>query len=180
MTVVTALTLGVAFDRTELLAIGLISGGVLTMALRGGDKGRMAGKGLAFALGTAGFTASYTLADGIGARVAGTASGFFLWMAAGDGVAMLAIALGVRGRRGLTTLLPEWRKGVIAGVLSLGAYWIAVWAFTQAPIALVAALRESSILFAVLISAFVLRESVSRARWAAAVMIALGIVVMRV
>jgi drug/metabolite transporter (DMT)-like permease len=63
--------------------------------------------------------------------------------------------------------------------MSLGSYWIAVWAFTQAPIALVAALRESSILFAALIAAFVLREPVTGWRWASAALIACGVALMR-
>jgi drug/metabolite transporter (DMT)-like permease len=59
--------------------------------------------------------------------------------------------------------------------MSLGSYWIAVWAFTKAPIALVAALRETSILFAILIAAFLIREPVSGWRWTSASLIALGV-----
>lgn len=63
--------------------------------------------------------------------------------------------------------------------MSLGSCWIAVWAFTEAPLALVAALRESSILFATLIAAIVLREPVSRWRWTSAALIAGGIAIMK-
>ncbi len=103
-------------------------------------------KALAWALGTAAFTAAYTLVDGVGARLAGTASGFTLWMFVGDGLGMLAFALGAHGRRALGRLLPAWRSGLAAGAMSLGSYWIAIWAFTRAPIALVAALRETGVL----------------------------------
>ncbi len=72
-----------------------------------------------------------------------------------------------------------WLQGLAAGAVSVGAYWIVVWAFTQAPLGLVAALRETSVLFAMLIAALVLREPVGPRRWAAAALIAGGIALMR-
>jgi drug/metabolite transporter (DMT)-like permease len=72
------------------------------------------------------------------------------------------------------------REGTLAGALSLGAYWIIVWAFTQAPIALVVALRETSVLFAMLIAVFLLGERAGRWRWAAAVLIVAGVILIRV
>ena len=176
MTLVSALALGVGFEPIEVLAIGSISGGILLMAAKGGSKGRMRGKALFYALGTAGFTASYTLVDGIGARVAGTASGFILWMVIGEAIGVAAYVVLMRGWAAFPALVPAWRTGIAAGSMSLGSYWIAVWAFTQAPIALVAALRESSIIFATLIAAFVLREPVSTWRWTSAAAILIGVV----
>ena len=175
---ISALALGVGFELNEILAIGSICGGVLLMAAKGG-KGWMRGKALFYALGTAGFTASYTLVDGIGARVAGTASGFILWMAIGEAIALVAYVLLMRGWTAFPAMVPAWRTGIVAGAMSLGSYWIAVWAFTQAPIALVAALRESSILFATLIAAFVLREPVGTWRWTSAAAILIGVVALR-
>jgi drug/metabolite transporter (DMT)-like permease len=63
--------------------------------------------------------------------------------------------------------------------MSLGSYWVAVWAFTQAPIALVAALRETSVLFAMLIAVTLLGEPATRFRWLAAAGILTGVVLMR-
>ena len=171
--------LGVAFEPLSVLAILSISAGILLMAAKGSADGRMKGKALFYALGTAGFTASYTLVDGIGARIAETPSGFILWMVLGDTVGMVAYAAWVRGRSAFPSLLPAWKTGIAAGAMSLGSYWIAVWAFTQAPIALVAALRESSILFAVIIAVLVLREPVSSWRWASAIAIAIGVGLMK-
>lgn len=180
VTVVSLAFLGAEIGGTGLAAILTISGGVLLMAFRGGaTPGAMPPRALAFALGTAGFTAAYTMADGIGARVAGTASGFILWMVLGDAVLMLGWGLWLRGRAAVAGLRPAWRTGFAAGVMSLGSYWIAVWGFTQAPIALVAALRESSILFAVLIATFVLGEPTTLWRWGATGLIAGGVVLMR-
>lgn len=180
VSVVSVLFLGVVFTSLQIAAIVAISAGILVMAFKGSDTGRMKGKALFYAIGTAGFTASYTLMDGVGARVAGTPSGFILWMVIGDAMVMVAFAVATRGRGVFRALVPAWKTGLAAGAMSLGSYWIAVWAFTQAPIALVAALRESSILFAILIAALVMREPVSRWRWASALLIAGGVVLTRV
>ncbi len=64
--------------------------------------------------------------------------------------------------------------------MSLGSYWVAIWAFTKAPVALVAALRETSVLFAMLIGLVVMHEPVGRWRWGAAGLIVSGIALMRV
>ncbi len=163
-------------------AILSIAAGILLMAARGGqDDARGLGKaGLGFALATACFTASYTMADGVGARLAGAASGFALWMFALDGLLMLGYGLATRGGSALAALLPAWRGGAAAGAMSLGSYWIAIWAFTQAPLAMVAALRETSVLFALLIAFFLLREKIGPWRVSAAILILAGIVLMRV
>lgn len=157
-------------------AIGL---GVMLMSSRLGSGEAMPRKALLFALGTAAFTASYTLVDGIGAQRSGTASGFTLWMFVGDGVLMTIYALFARGRGLVAAARGNLGSGVVAGALSLGSYWIAIWAFTLAPIALVAALRETSVLFAMLIAVFWLGEKASIQRWFAAVLILGGIVLMR-
>jgi drug/metabolite transporter (DMT)-like permease len=175
-----ALALGEGLTPARTLAVVAIGLGVALMAARGGTGlGSVPLKALAYALGTAALTASYTLVDGVGARLSGGASGFTLWMFAGDGAGMLAYALATRGRAALPALLPAWRAGVAAGAMSLGSYWIAIWAFTRAPIALVAALRETSVLFAMLIAVFLLRERVGPWRWAAATLIASGVVLAR-
>lgn len=172
--------LGETVSVVEAAAVAGISAGVLLMALKGGASGAMNARGLCFGLATAGFTASYTIVDGVGARLAGGPTGFVLWMALGDAGVMCLYAAATGGRTAFARLRPAWKSGLAAGAMSLASYWIAVWAFTQAPLALVAALRETSILFAVLISAFVLRERTSPWRWAAAAAIGLGVLAMRI
>lgn len=165
---------------TRFAAVCAIGLGVMLMSSRlGGGSAAMPGKALVFALGTAAFTASYTLVDGIGAQRSGTASGFTLWMFMGDGMLMALYALLVRGRGLFAAMRRNLAGGVAAGVLSLGSYWIAIWAFTQAPIAVVAALRETSVLFAMLIAVFWLGEKAGPQRWAAAALILAGIVMTR-
>jgi drug/metabolite transporter (DMT)-like permease len=156
-------------------AVVAIASGIILMAGRGG-LGRTA---LLWAFGTAGFTASYTMADGVGARLAGSASGFAMWMFTLDGLFMLLFALAVRGPAAVAALRPAWRSGAAAGAMSLGSYWIAIWAFTRAPLAMVAALRETSVLFAMILGFLLLKERIGGRRWAAAGLITAGIVLMR-
>jgi drug/metabolite transporter (DMT)-like permease len=177
-----AALLGEAPTWPKALAVASIGLGVVLMSAEGrggGAAGPASRKALAWALGTAAFTAAYTLVDGVGARLAGTASGFTLWMFVGDGLGMLSFALATRGQRALLRLLPAWRSGLAAGALSLGSYWIAIWAFTQAPIALVAALRETSVLFAMLIAVFLLGERAGPRRWCAAALVTAGVLLIR-
>jgi drug/metabolite transporter (DMT)-like permease len=171
-----ALFLGERMDSARAAAVLAIAAGIMLMAGKGG----LTRAGLGWALATAAFTASYTLADGIGARIAGSASAFTLTLFVLDGLIMLAFGLAARGPAAVAALLPAWRGGLAAGAMSLGAYWIAIWAFTQAPLAMVAALRETSVLFAMLIGALLLKETLSARRWAAGALILAGVVLMRV
>jgi drug/metabolite transporter (DMT)-like permease len=178
--VVGAIALGESMTLAKALAVVAIALGVAVMSLKGGaDLGRLPGNAVAYALITSVFIAAYALVDGVGARLSGTASGFVLWMFVLDGVVMLAYGFATRGRGAIIRLRPALREGTLAGALSLGAYWIIIWAFTQAPIALVVALRETSVLFAMLIAVFFLGEAAGRWRWTAAALILGGVVLIR-
>jgi drug/metabolite transporter (DMT)-like permease len=100
-------------------------------------------------------------------------------MVVGDAIGMLVFAFIMRGWSALPALASAWKVGLAAGAMSLASYWIAVWAFTRAPIALVAALRETSVLFAMLIAILFLKETSTHWRWAAAGSIGAGVVLMR-
>ncbi|NNE23678.1 MAG: EamA family transporter [Rhizobiales bacterium] len=154
--------------------------GIGLMAARGGAQfERLSGLAIANALVTSLFIAGYTLTDGIGGRTAPTASSYAVWMFAIDGFWMALFCMMMRGRQAFISVLPEWRSGLATGALSLGAYWIVIWAMTKAPIAAVAALRETSILFAVLISVIFLKERLTRWRSLACVLIVAGVVALR-
>lgn len=174
-----SLVFGERIGATGAIAVAAIASGVMLMALKGGQARTLKAETLGYALATAAFTASYTLADANGARLAATASGFALWMFVGDGLGMLVYALVARGPRALSGVLPAWKSGVAAGAMSLGSYWIAIWAFTKAHVALVAALRETSVLFAMLISTFVLRERSGVWCWISAALLLAGVVAIR-
>jgi drug/metabolite transporter (DMT)-like permease len=173
------LVLSENLTAVKFAAICAIALGVMLMSSRLGSGEAMPRQALLYALGTALFTASYTLVDGIGAQLSGTASGFTLWMFVGDGMLMTIYALTLRGRGLFAAARGNLSSGLAAGALSLGSYWIAIWAFTLAPIAMVAALRETSVLFAMLIAVFWLGEKAGPQRWFAAGLILLGIVLMR-
>jgi drug/metabolite transporter (DMT)-like permease len=76
-------------------------------------------------------------------------------------------------------MAPYWKSGLVGGALSFAAYWIVIWAMTVAPIALVAALRETSVLFGAVIAVVILGEPLRAIRVAAAVLIVAGLTLMR-
>lgn len=163
-----------------LAGILMLSAGTFLMSLRGG--GRFAALNTAavgYALTTSLFIAGYTLADGMGAREATTALSYAAWLFVCDGIVATSVALVYRGRRLVRTLALEWRIGLLTGFLSGGAYAIAMWAMTKAPIASVASLRETSILFAMAISVFALGEKMTGWRAASALCIVAGVVALR-
>nr|WP_277604378.1 DMT family transporter [Aeromonas sp. MR19] len=157
-------------------ALVLVSG-VLLMAWRGGI--RLAPAALRAVLITALFTAAYTLSDGAGARSAGAPVRYTLWLFALTAL-MMPLLMRWQSRTAWRALdLAAWRTGALGGALSLLAYGIVIWAMTLAPIGLVAALRESSVLFAVLLSWCWLGEKLGRVRLWAALVILCGILLIR-
>lgn len=165
-----------AWDVGAILVLGL---GILAMgkgALTSGESRRL----VPLALASAAMTAGYSLVDGMGARLAGNAAMFVAWLFVLDALIFTPVLLFLRGPSVLRAAPRVWLLGGGAAVFSYGAYAIAVWAMTQAPIALVTALRETSILFAVLIGWLVFGERMDRTKAAAAGMILAGVVLTRV
>lgn len=156
----------------------VLGGGILMLASgvwTSGESRRM----LPYAFGSACATAGYTLADGLGARVAGDPVTYLGWVMLVAGVVFAAVMFGLRGRSSIPQAPRVWLMGGLGAMASYGAYAVVVWAMTQAPIPLVAALRESSILFAVLIGWLVFKERMTPAKALSAVMIAAGVLLMR-
>jgi len=152
--------------------------GILMMAngvFASGENRRL----LPFALCSAMATAGYSLVDGMGARAAGDAATFVAWLFAFDAALMLPVAAALRGPAIFRAPPRSWGLGAIAAAGSYGAYAIAVWAMTEAPIALVAALRETSIIFAVAMGAFFFGERLDRPKIVAATLIVAGMVLTR-
>ncbi|MFT3690653.1 EamA family transporter [Paenirhodobacter sp.] len=160
------------------LGIGLLGIGLLFMArdsFRTGEGLRM----LPFALGSAVATASYTLIDGIGGRVSGDVIGYVGWLLLFSGASFSA-ATALHRPTLLRAVPREWVMAVGAALISYIAYAVPVWAMTRAPIALVAVLRETSILFAVLIGWLVFRERMTPGKALAAGLIVAGVMMTRV
>ena len=176
--VASALFLSDVLVAQEYLGIAILGAGILLMAqgvFASGENRRL----IPFALGAAAATASYTLIDGQGARVAGDAIAYVAWVFVVDGLGFATAMLLWRGGAVLPRSRKPWIVGTVAGAASYGAYGISVWAMTLAPIALVAALRETSILFAVLIGWLAFGERMTKGKALAAVVIIAGVMITR-
>ena len=168
-------TIGIATG----LGIAVLVAGIWTTGLVGKRDLRLDGLTLFFALGTSVFIAAYTVVDGLGARASGSASGYAALVFLLDAIFLLFAGIYMRGPGILRQVAPYWKSGIAGAALSLCAYWIVIWAMTEAPIAAVAALRETSILFVMLMSIRVLEETVTMPRAAGALLIVAGAVILR-
>jgi drug/metabolite transporter (DMT)-like permease len=133
----------------------LICGGVLSLGIAGGAANRRA---TAWALTNASIIAVYTVVDATGVRISGGAERYIVWMFFFMG---LPFGLGVLAlKRGafLRHAAQYWWRGLLGAGLSGISYGVALWAMTRAPVATIAALRETSVIFAALIGAWVLKE----------------------
>lgn len=153
--------------------------GIWMISLIGQRGLRLDGMTLFFAIGTSVFVAAYTVVDGLGGRISGEPSGYAGLVFVFDAVFLSGAAFAMRGRGILRDVAPYWKTGIVGALLSVGAYWIAIWAMTHAPIASVAALRETSILAVMLLSMRVLKETVTWPRLAGAVLIVAGALLIR-
>ncbi|MER0040378.1 EamA family transporter [Pseudomonas sp. MGal98] len=170
--------LGEVLPAGQWLGLGVLVGGIWLMAIRGGH-GKSSSGLLINALLTALFIAGYTLADASGARANGDPLSYSAWLFAVNGLVMALVILGQRGPAVVSALGPHWRAGLLGGAMSMLAYSIAIWAMTLAPVALVSALRETSVVFALLIGRLWLKESLPPMRTAACVIILAGVAMMK-
>jgi len=156
----------------------LISLGVIALALRGaGHQPR--GSAIGFALLNAVVIAAYTVIDAAGARLAGNVLSYVAWLFVLDALMFGAYLLATAGGTAARALWLRRRTAALGGGASAGAYAIALWAMTQAPVALVASLRETSVLFAALIGSHLLRERLSPRRWAGVAAIIAGVLALK-
>jgi len=162
----------------EYVGILLLGAGILMMA-RGAFANSEAARLVPLALGSAMATAGYSIVDGLGARVSGDAVAYVAWLFVLDAVFFTPICVALRGTRVFTSDLRVWGLNTVAAAASYGAYAVVVWAMTQAPIALVTALRETSILFAVLIGWLVFGDRMDRQKIMAAGLIVTGVLLTR-
>jgi drug/metabolite transporter (DMT)-like permease len=160
------------------LGMLLVSGGVFLLGYRalGHAPSRAA---VGFALANAVVIALYTLIDGRGARVSGNAWSYIVWLFVLDGIPFSLWMLATRRETFIAHLRRRSRRALAGGGLSAAAYAISVWAMTKAPVALVASLRETSVLFATLIGARLLRERLSARRWSGVIAVVLGVLALK-
>ena len=175
-----AVVLGEILPLVGWAGIAILASGIFLMSFRGGrDLVKMDRRAVGFALFTAVTICGYSIVDGMGARVSGNAHAYAVSLFVWDGLAMVIMASLRRGSDYPVQLLRQWKPAFIGGALSFAAYWIAIWAMTVAPIAIVAALRETSVLFAAAIAVLILREPLRPIRIAAALLIVCGLGLIR-
>lgn len=162
---------GIAAVCAGVLAIGLASARLVDRAARR--------RSLGWALLTALTIVAYTLVDSTGVRSAPHAAAYVAWLALLEGPVLFMLVLAHRGRPLLDYARERGIAPLGAGIAAMLSYGVALWAMTRAPVALVAALRETSVLFALLIARILLKERFGAMRWAGAASIVAGVAALR-
>lgn len=157
-------------------AIGIL---LICIGIFGFASGAHDRRATCFALGNAVVIAAYTLLDAQGARASGAPVSYTLWFFALNGVVISAYGLARRGLEVPAYLRRNWLRAAAGGAFSVAAYGIALWAMTRAPVALVAVLRETSVVFAALIAFLVLKERFTQRRVWATIAVTAGLVALR-
>lgn len=171
--------LGVVLSNLQVIAVACIAAGIIGLGLLRGATGVRDTRAVLFALGTGVFIAAYSIVDGLGARVNGSALSYYAWLSVFNGAAMAAYL--VWTMPGSVRAIPSQAKlhFFVGGGASFLAYAIVTWAFTQAPIALVTALRETSIVFALLVGVIWLGERLNLLKLCATLAAVFGAVLLR-
>lgn len=177
--ILTAVILGEPIGGGGWIGILLLCAGILWLARDGWRSANNQKHALAFALLNAAVIVAYTIVDGLGARASMNAWSYVLWLFFLNMFPLLAIGLASNARAVLSMPVKGWVKGCLGGLCSVCAYGLALWAMTQAPIALVAALRETSVLIGTALGALLLKERFGLGRWFAAALITAGAVAMK-
>src|SRR5215468_4906091 len=145
----------------------------------GSGSGSAPGRAALIAASATGLTiAAYTTVDGLGVRLSGAAAGYIGWLMLLESLCVPAWALARRRDVVVGTSRRVLVSGVTAGALSLLAYGLVLWAQTRGPLAPIAALRETSVIFGAIIAAVVFREPFGRSRIAATVLVVLGVLLL--
>lgn len=159
-------------------AVVLLAAGVLLLGWEGLTNRALRGHSARFIALQIVITVAYTITDGSGVRAAGNALAYIAWM-----FVLTALVLAFTARSSMRRLAGEgrqaWAAAAIGGLFTFGSYGVALWAMTRAPVALVAALRETSILFGAALGAWLLRERFGANRWIAVALILGGVAGLR-
>ena len=156
---------------TGIFGILLVSAGIISLAFRGR---RLPEAGIFYALGTGLFIAAYSVTDGIGGRLSGNAIAYTVWMCLAWGATALPVYWLRRPGAALWRGSRQTGLAALGGVVSLLAYGIVIFAMTRAPMGSVSALRETSVLFAVLLGRVFFGETLTARRILSALVIAAG------
>ncbi len=175
LALVSALALGEVLPATEWAGVGLVCASIVSLTAQGRLPTGRERRAIAAALCNGVIIASYTLTDGLGVRRTDGAVAYAAWLFFLQGLPWLGVLAWLRLRRPARIPLRLLGPGLLAGVLSMTAYALVIWALSQAPMAPVAALRETGVIFAALIGTWKLGEPFGRRRMLAALGVALGV-----
>lgn len=172
-------------SRPALLGVLLIGLGITSLALARGAAGLRDWRAVALALAMGGLVGIYSILDALGARAAGSPASYLAWVVLVASLQALAVMHRFHPPATKPAGVPflkagGLRAGIVSGVIAYACSWIILWAYTVAPIALVSALRETSIVFAVLIGVVVLKERLSLSRLAAIATALVGTTILKV
>jgi drug/metabolite transporter (DMT)-like permease len=175
ITALAALTVDEFPTTAALVGISLISIGILTVGMSPGAHrhGTLLAGAVAISI------AFYSISDGIGVRVSGSALAYNGWVFFAVGLTTVAMALWLRGPRIGSYATTHWPRAVIGGALSFIAYGLVLWAMTVAPIAGVSAFRETSVVFAALFGILFFGENAGPRRLVGAAIVAVGAIVLK-
>ena len=161
-----------------MLGIALVSAGLMSLAVFGG-KGRPDGPTLKWGIITAFLIASYTIVDGLGVRQSGNSLSFILWLFVFEIVPVGTWLLLTRAKEWRVFLIASPMRTLMGGIASSAAYGLIIYAMGLGAMALVSSLRETSVVFAAIIGALLLKEPFGRQRIIAAALVAGGVVLIR-
>ncbi len=170
------LCFGEALSPAAWAGVLLICGGVLSLGFAGSGA---SGRTTAWALANAAIIAAYTLVDGTGVRASGGAERYIVWLFFFMGLPFALIVLALKRGAFLRHAAQHWARGLAGAVLSGLSYGIALWAMTRAPVATIAALRETSVIFAALIGAWILKEGHIGPRLGGAAVVLAGVIALK-
>lgn len=176
--VVATVFLAEHLDGSQLIGIGVVAGSLLALALVGKSSSRL---GIVFAVLTGISIASYSLIDGVGVRQSGSALGYVSWLFLLQGIMIPIVCWVMASDRKVFVreVRSSWKFGALGGMLSMLAYGIVVYAQSVAPLAMVSALRESSVLLAGVIGFLFFSERFSKTRMGLTAAAVTGIVVLQ-
>ena len=176
----TTVIVGERLTLTGWFGIVVLVAGVFLLSARGGrELAKIDRRAVGFALATALTICAYSVVDGIGARLAVEPKAYALLLFIGNAIVLVPYALWRDGSAVMVAMRRFWRRGLAGGALQALSYGTVLWAMTVAPIAIVATLRETSVLFGAAIAVVVLKEPLRAIRIAAALLIVCGLVLIR-
>jgi drug/metabolite transporter (DMT)-like permease len=180
---VSGLWFGEALSASAWTGVLLICGGVISLAFVARRKSLSAGKSSTaatlWALAGAAIVATYTLIDAAGVRTSGGAERYVIWLFVFIGLPFGLFVLATKRGAFLRHAGQYWWRGVAGAAMSGLSYGIALWAMTQAPVAIIAALRETSVIFAALIGAWLLKEGHLKERMVGAAAVLAGLIALK-